>query len=30
LAAPTLGFPVTVAAYTWVEEVLTGAKSKGK
>lgn len=28
LAAPTVGFPTTVAAYTWVEEVL--AKRRGK
>ena len=28
LAATTLGFPTTVAAYTWVEEVL--AKRRGK
>jgi alkylhydroperoxidase/carboxymuconolactone decarboxylase family protein YurZ len=25
LAAPTLGFPATVAAYTWVEEVMRKA-----
>jgi 4-carboxymuconolactone decarboxylase len=29
LAAPTVGFPTTVAAYTWVEEVLA-ARRKGK
>jgi alkylhydroperoxidase/carboxymuconolactone decarboxylase family protein YurZ len=29
LAAPTMGFPTTVAAYTWVEEVLA-AKRRGK
>jgi 4-carboxymuconolactone decarboxylase len=28
LAAPTVGFPTTVGAYTWVEEVL--AKRRGK
>lgn len=28
LAAPTVGFPTTVAAFTWVEEVLAGAKKK--
>lgn len=28
LAAPTAGFPTTVAAFTWVEEVLAGAKKK--
>jgi 4-carboxymuconolactone decarboxylase len=30
LAAPTLGFPATVAAYTWVEEMLGKARKKGK
>lgn len=30
LAAPTLGFPTTVAAFTWVEEVLAGARRKGR
>jgi AhpD family alkylhydroperoxidase len=30
LAAPTVGFPTTVAAYTWVEEVLTRPKRTGK
>jgi AhpD family alkylhydroperoxidase len=30
LAAPTLGFPTTVAVYTWVEEVLgKGAAGRG-
>jgi alkylhydroperoxidase/carboxymuconolactone decarboxylase family protein YurZ len=29
LAAPTLGFPTTVAAYTWVEEVVK-AECTGK
>ncbi len=29
LAAPTVGFPTTVAAYTWVEDVIA-AKRKGK
>ncbi len=28
LAAPTVGFPTTVAAFTWVEDVLAGAKKK--
>ena len=28
LAAPTVGFPTTVAAFTWVEELLTGGKKK--
>jgi alkylhydroperoxidase/carboxymuconolactone decarboxylase family protein YurZ len=28
LAAPTVGFPTTVAAYTWVEEVLARRRSK--
>lgn len=28
LAAPTVGFPTTVAAFTWVEELLSGAKRK--
>jgi AhpD family alkylhydroperoxidase len=26
LAAPTVGFPTTVAAFTWVEEVLAGKR----
>jgi AhpD family alkylhydroperoxidase len=26
LAAPTVGFPTTVAAFTWVEEVLSGKR----
>jgi AhpD family alkylhydroperoxidase len=31
LAAPTLGFPATVAASTWVEDVLpTGRKGSGR
>lgn len=25
-AAPTVGFPTTVAAFTWVEEVLAGRR----
>ncbi len=29
LAAPTLGFPTTIAASTWVEELLAGAKAAG-
>ena len=28
LAAPTVGFPTTVAAFTWVEELLAGSKKK--
>jgi len=28
LAAPTAGFPTTVAAWTWVEEVLARSKPK--
>ncbi len=28
LAPPTVGFPTTVAAFTWVEEVLAGAKGR--
>ena len=28
LAVPTLGFPTTVAAFTWVEEILAGSKGK--
>ncbi len=28
LAPPTVGFPTTVAAFTWVEETLTGAKGR--
>lgn len=28
LAAPTLGFPTTVAVSTWVEDVLAGGKSR--
>ncbi len=26
LAAPTVGFPTTVAAFTWVEELLAGSR----
>lgn len=28
LAAPTLGFPTTVAAYTWAQDVLPRARGK--
>jgi len=28
LAAPTLGFPTTVAVFTWVEDILGGARKK--
>ena len=28
LAAPTVGFPTTVAAFTWVEELLSASKKK--
>ena len=28
LATPTVGFPTAVAAFTWVEELLVGAKKK--
>ena len=30
LAAPTLGFATTVAASTWVEDVLAGARRKSR
>jgi 4-carboxymuconolactone decarboxylase len=30
LAVPTVGFPTTVAAFTWVEEVLAGRPREGR
>jgi 4-carboxymuconolactone decarboxylase len=30
LAVPTMGFPTSVAAYTWVEEVLARTKRAGQ
>jgi len=30
LAAPTLGFPTTVAVSTWVDDVLASGRRKGR